>query len=75
LYSSPYASRKAVIITVASLLQGRLREVIDDLLGPLRWAPGTHDRGDHTEPGRGWVPTVLGMDKRRVLRWVGWLAG
>lgn len=38
--------------------EGRLRELLNELLGPL------HARG--TEGS--WAPTVLGLDKRELLR-------
>lgn len=46
-------------------LQARLREVVMELLGPVRWDPSTHP----SEQGEGgWSPTLLGFDKRALLR-------
>ncbi len=53
--------------------QVRLREVVEDLLGPLRWSPATHQPTQHTSSAgrhhqRGWQPSILGIDKRQLLR-------
>lgn len=48
----------------ARALQGRLREVLSELLGPVRWTPATHAASD----GLGWEPSIMGMSKRQVLR-------
>mmetsp|Transcript_2658 Transcript_2658/g.5883 ORF Transcript_2658/g.5883 Transcript_2658/m.5883 type:complete len:575 (+) Transcript_2658:976-2700(+) len=42
----------------------RLREVVLDLLGPLRYSATTH----HAQAGRGWEPVFLGIDKRQLLK-------
>lgn len=44
---------------MSNLLQGRLKELSQDLLGPDRWTP---DLGDVP-----WCPQVLGLDKRWLL--------
>lgn len=43
------------------LPQPRLDDVIADLLGPVRWSP-------EAAGSCGWVPDVLGLPKRRLLR-------
>lgn len=43
--------------------QARLREVLDELLGPLRWSAATHG----ADPAA-WQPTVLGINKRDFLQ-------
>ena len=64
--------------------QGRLREVVEDLMGPLRWSPETHGGSGGSGGGEGsgsatavaaaaadgdaWQPTVMGIDKRGFLR-------
>lgn len=63
-------------------VQVRLREVVQDLLGPLSWSPPTHDQqqegdsdggsgGSSSSSGgkQGWQPAILGHDKRRLLRY------
>jgi hypothetical protein len=43
----------------------RLRELLADLLGPLRWGASSHLDAQ----GRGWEPCVLGViSKRELLR-------
>jgi len=49
-------------------LQARLKEVLNEMLGPVRWSPATH--GAAAAAGRGWEPTVMGLDKRLMLRYV-----
>lgn len=64
------------------LVQVRLREVVQDLLGPLSWSPPTLDQqqegdmddgsGDSSSSSgskQGWQPVMLGHDKRRLLRY------
>jgi len=54
--------------------QGRLREVVEDLMGPLRWSPETHGGGGEgaaaaaAPDADAWQPAVLGIDKRGFLR-------
>jgi hypothetical protein len=49
-----------VLLLLLLLLQARLKELAQDLLGPDRWRPswGT------SSP---WVPSVMGLAKRRLL--------
>lgn len=41
--------------------------MVNELLGPVRWTPATHARPAGGRPA--WEPTILGLDKRIVLRW------
>ena len=48
--------------------QVRLREVVEELLGPLRWSATTHQVASGAGAQRGWQPCILGLDKRQLLR-------
>jgi hypothetical protein len=49
-----------LLLRLLLLLQARLKELAQDLLGPERWAPSLG-------PASPWVPSVMGLDKRRLL--------
>jgi hypothetical protein len=50
----------ACLLLLLLLLQARLKELAQDLLGPDRWRPAWGD-------GSPWAPTVMGLAKRRLL--------
>ncbi len=51
---------------VSRAAQARLREVVLDLLGPVRWTPEAYDAGN--KGAKAWSPDVCGVDKRALLR-------
>lgn len=84
---SPAEYRRWLITYVRQLAadadEVRLREVVDELMGPLRWTPDSHTAAPAATAtsrpasssitggnagGSGWQPHVLGIDKRRLLR-------
>ncbi|KAF5833723.1 TUP1-like enhancer of split-domain-containing protein [Dunaliella salina] len=47
--------------------EARLKEIINDLLGPMRWSPSSH--GAASAHGKGWEPKIFDLDKRQILRY------
>lgn len=68
---SPQEWRRWLVTYVRQLAadedEARLKEILNELLGPIRWSPTTH--GAASAPGKGWEPKIMGQDKRQILRY------